>query len=288
MVPSAVNSKDLLLNADDLDSMWVFLRENYVIMMTPLVQGRNIDVQDPALRSLLHLKYLLLHTANDNWKALGITHREDRSENSPAKSVLLNERKPHSCFEAASGLCDPSLRLLIYIGQKAVASSSKADIGFLLSVTPPNRKGYRIFNIARKIMETIHVTFDELTGKMAPVHFSPGPAPIILMPGPISSGLVPNPPPTSPYVPPTNKELDILFQYMFDEYFETSTVDRLVPPALAAQASVNPTGPSVSTPIDQEAPSGSHSPSSSDHQSSNVHHGVAAEHSIEINPLCSS
>ncbi|GJW83409.1 putative serine/threonine-protein phosphatase 2A regulatory subunit B'' subunit TON2 [Tanacetum coccineum] len=33
---------DLLLNADDLDAMWVCLRENYVIMMTPLVQGRQL------------------------------------------------------------------------------------------------------------------------------------------------------------------------------------------------------------------------------------------------------
>ncbi|GJZ08348.1 retrovirus-related pol polyprotein from transposon TNT 1-94 [Tanacetum coccineum] len=134
-------------------------------------------------------------------------------------------------------------------------------------------------------METIHVTFDELTGQTAPVHFSPGPAPILLTPGPISSGLVPNPPPAAPYVPPTNKELEILFQPMFDEYFESSTVDRRVPPAPAAQAPVNPTGPSVSIPIDQEAPSGSHSPSSSDHQSSSVHQGVAAEHSFEVNPF---
>ncbi|GJS97218.1 putative ribonuclease H-like domain-containing protein [Tanacetum coccineum] len=162
---------------------------------------------------------------------------------------------------------------------------AKADIGFFVGYAP-NRKGYRIYNKrTRQIMETIHVTFDELTGQTAPVHFSPGPAPILLTPGPISSGLVPNPPPAAPYVPPTNKELEILFQPMFDEYFETSTVDRLVPPAPAAQAPVNPTGPSVSIPIDQEAPSGSHSPSSSDHQSSNVHHGVAAEHSVEINPF---
>ncbi|GKF09712.1 hypothetical protein Tco_0043936, partial [Tanacetum coccineum] len=61
-------------------------------------------------------------------------------------------------------------------------------------------------------METIHVTFDELTRQTALVLFSPGPAPILLTPGPISSGLVPNPPPTAPYVPPTNKELEILFQ----------------------------------------------------------------------------
>ncbi|GJR47682.1 retrovirus-related pol polyprotein from transposon TNT 1-94 [Tanacetum coccineum] len=64
---------------------------------------------------------------------------------------------------------------------------------------------------------------------------------------------------------------------MFDEYFEPSTVDRLVPPDPAAQAPVNPTGPSVSIPINQEAPSGSHSPSSSDHQSYLVQQGVAAE-----------
>ncbi|GJW69744.1 hypothetical protein Tco_0126661 [Tanacetum coccineum] len=64
----------------------------------------------------------------------------------------------------------------------------------------------------------------------------PGPAHNLLTPGPISSGLVPNPPP-APYVPPTNKELEILFQPMFDEYFETSTVDRQVPPSSCTQSS---------------------------------------------------
>ncbi|GKB17448.1 hypothetical protein Tco_0851371, partial [Tanacetum coccineum] len=115
-------------------------------------------------------------------------------------------------------------------------------------------------------METIHITFDELTGL----------------------GLVPNPPPAAPYVPPTNKELEILFQPMFDEYFESSMVDRLVPPTPTAQAPVNLTGPSVSIPIDQEALSGSHSPSSSDHQSSSVHQGAAAEHSFEVNPFAAT
>ncbi|GJZ33701.1 integrase, catalytic region, zinc finger, CCHC-type containing protein [Tanacetum coccineum] len=162
---------------------------------------------------------------------------------------------------------------------------AKADIGFFVGYKP-NWKGYRIYNKrTRQIMETIHVTFDELTGQTAHVLFSPGPAPILLTPGPISSGLVPNPPPAAPYVPPTNKELEILFQPMFDKYFESSTVDRRVPPAPATQAPVNPTGPSVSIPIDQEAPSGSHSPSSLDHQSSSIHIGVAAEQCIEVNPF---
>ncbi|GJT78534.1 retrovirus-related pol polyprotein from transposon TNT 1-94 [Tanacetum coccineum] len=65
-------------------------------------------------------------------------------------------------------------------------------------------------------------------------------------------------------------------------------VDRLVPPAPAAQAPVNPTGPSVSIPIDQEAPLGSHLPSYLDHQSSSVHQGVAAEHSFELNPFAAT
>nr|GFA69054.1 integrase, catalytic region, zinc finger, CCHC-type, peptidase aspartic, catalytic [Tanacetum cinerariifolium] len=54
-------------------------------------------------------------------------------------------------------------------------------------------KGYRIYNKrTRRIMETIHIQFDELTEPMAPVHLSTRPAPNFLMPGQISSGLVPN------------------------------------------------------------------------------------------------
>ncbi|GKB07743.1 retrovirus-related pol polyprotein from transposon TNT 1-94 [Tanacetum coccineum] len=127
---------------------------------------------------------------------------------------------------------------------------AKADIGFFVGYAP-NRKGYRIYNKrTRQIMETIHVTFDELTRQTALVHSSLGPTPNLLMHGRISLGLVPNPPPVAPYVPPTNKELEILFQPMFDEYFETSMVDHLVPPAPATQSPVNPIGPSVSIPID--------------------------------------
>ncbi|GKE04002.1 retrovirus-related pol polyprotein from transposon TNT 1-94, partial [Tanacetum coccineum] len=96
---------------------------------------------------------------------------------------------------------------------------AKADIGFFVCYTP-NKKGYRIYSKrTRQVMETIHVTFDELTGQTAHVHSILGPAPNLLMLGPISSGLVPNLTPAAPYVPPTYKELEILFQPMFDEYF---------------------------------------------------------------------
>ncbi|GKE84320.1 putative ribonuclease H-like domain-containing protein, partial [Tanacetum coccineum] len=77
---------------------------------------------------------------------------------------------------------------------------------------------------------------------MAPVHISPGPEPILLTPGQISSGLVPDSVPATPYVPPTNEDLEILFQPMFDEYLEPPNVERPVPPAPAIQVPVVSTG----------------------------------------------
>ncbi|GJY33016.1 retrovirus-related pol polyprotein from transposon TNT 1-94 [Tanacetum coccineum] len=135
-------------------------------------------------------------------------------------------------------------------------------------------------------METIHVQFDELTEQMAPVQLSTGPAPTFLTPGQISSRLVPNPVPAAPYVPPTNKELDILFQPMFDEYMEPHHVERPISPALAISVLVNSAGTPSSTTTDQDAPSPSHSPSSSALQSPSLHQGVAAESTIrEDNPF---
>ncbi|GKB03715.1 hypothetical protein Tco_0831858 [Tanacetum coccineum] len=119
---------------------------------------------------------------------------------------------------------------------------------------------------------------------MAPVQSSPGPAHNLLTPGPISSGLVPNSAPATPYVPPTNKELEMLFQPMFDEYFNPPGTRQDHIPNVA-QDPVIPTGPSVSIAIDLDAPSGSHTSSPLDHHSSSVHHGVAGEQYAEVNPF---
>nr|GEV86713.1 retrotransposon protein, putative, unclassified [Tanacetum cinerariifolium] len=67
-------------------------------------------------------------------------------------------------------------------------------------------------------METIHVDFDELT-TMASEQSSSGPALYEMTHTKISSGLVYNPPSTTPHVPPTKNDWDLLFQPMFDEYF---------------------------------------------------------------------
>ncbi|GJU09066.1 putative ribonuclease H-like domain-containing protein [Tanacetum coccineum] len=91
---------------------------------------------------------------------------------------------------------------------------AKADIGIFVGYAP-SRKGYRIYNKrTRRLMETIHVTFDEMHQKMAPVRLSSGPEPFIMTPGQLKSGLA-----------PTDKELEMLFQPMFDEYLEQSRVN---------------------------------------------------------------
>nr|GFA35000.1 hypothetical protein [Tanacetum cinerariifolium] len=67
----------------------------------------------------------------------------------------------------------------------------------------------------------------------APSRKGTGPALTFLSLGQISSGLVPNSVPATHYAPPTNKELEILFQPMFDEYLEPPQAKRPDSPAQA-------------------------------------------------------
>ncbi|GKF87675.1 hypothetical protein Tco_0258552, partial [Tanacetum coccineum] len=110
---------------------------------------------------------------------------------------------------------------------------AKADIGIFVGYAP-SRKGYRIYNKrTRRLMKTIHVTFDEMHQSMAPVRMSSGPEPFIMTPGQLKSRLS-----------PTDKELEMLFQPMFDECLEQSRVNEPVPSATKVNAQVVPPGTS--------------------------------------------
>ncbi|GJY93301.1 retrovirus-related pol polyprotein from transposon TNT 1-94 [Tanacetum coccineum] len=68
-----------------------------------------------------------------------------------------------------------------------------------------------------------------------------------MTPGTISSGLVQNPPSVIPYVPPTKNDWDLLFQLMFDEYFNPPpSVVSLVPIAAAPR----PADPTANPPFE--------------------------------------
>nr|GEU54019.1 copia protein [Tanacetum cinerariifolium] len=103
------------------------------------------------------------------------------------------------------------------------------------------------------------------------------------IPNSYPSGLVPDHVPAAPYIPPTNKDLEILFQPMFDEYLEPHNFKRPVPPTPAAQVPVVLASTPSSTTIDQDASSISYSPSSSIVQPSISHQGVAAGPTIKDN-----
>ncbi|GKG27516.1 hypothetical protein Tco_0405843, partial [Tanacetum coccineum] len=76
----------------------------------------------------------------------------------------------------------------------------KADIGIFNGYSPA-KKAFRIYNRrTRRIIETIHVDFNELAA-MASEHSSSGPTLHEMTPATISLGLVPNPPPSTPFVP---------------------------------------------------------------------------------------
>nr|GFC39320.1 ribonuclease H-like domain-containing protein [Tanacetum cinerariifolium] len=70
--------------------------------------------------------------------------------------------------------------------------------------------------IMKRIVETIHVDFDELTA-MASEQNSSGLVFNEMTPATISSGLVQKSSPSTPYVPPSRNDWDLLFRPMFDE-----------------------------------------------------------------------
>ncbi|GJX28890.1 hypothetical protein Tco_0236969 [Tanacetum coccineum] len=108
------------------------------------------------------------------------------------------------------------------------------------------------------------------------LNLSAGPGPQLMTPGTINSGLVQNIPSSTPAVPPTKIDWDLLFQPRFDEYFKPpSNVDHPVPTASTSSPS--------STTVDQDAPSTSTSQTTSKQQSSVIPQGVEVDfYDIEV------
>nr|GEU56441.1 integrase, catalytic region, zinc finger, CCHC-type, peptidase aspartic, catalytic [Tanacetum cinerariifolium] len=146
--------------------------------------------------------------------------------------------------------------------------NAKADIGIFVGYAPA-KKAFRIYNRkTQKIMETIHVTFDELT-TMASKQFGSGPRLQSLTSATTSPGLVPNPIPQQPCNPPNRDDWDRFFQPIFDEYFNPPTIDVSPIPVAAAPRAVDTTESPVSTSINLDAPSAS-IPSTQEHKHSPI------------------
>nr|GEV55765.1 hypothetical protein [Tanacetum cinerariifolium] len=165
----------------------------------------------------------------------------------------------------------------------------KANIGIFIGYAP-TKKAFQIYNRrTRRIIETIHVDFHELTA-MASDHSNSGPALHEMTPATISSGLVPNPPSSTPFVPPSRTDWDILFQPLFDELLTPSpSVDHPAPEIIALIPEVvvpklaASTGSPSSTTVDQDAPSPSNSQSTPKTQPPVIPNDVEEEnHDIKV------
>nr|GEV50186.1 retrovirus-related Pol polyprotein from transposon TNT 1-94 [Tanacetum cinerariifolium] len=110
-----------------------------------------------------------------------------------------------------------------------------------------------------------------------------------MTPATISSGLVQKPSSSTPYVPPSRNDWDLLFQPMFDELLNPPpSVDPQAPEVIAPIADVIPSvqaesiGSPSSTTVDQDAPSPSKSQTTPETQSSVIPQDVEEDiHDIE-------
>ncbi|GJU06790.1 retrovirus-related pol polyprotein from transposon TNT 1-94 [Tanacetum coccineum] len=107
---------------------------------------------------------------------------------------LLHDRKPDlSYLHVFGALCYPNND-----SEDLGKLQAKADIGIFIGYAP-KKKDYCIYNRhTRKIIETIHVDFDELT-TMAFEQLNSGPELQFMTPATSSSGLVTNPVPQQPF-----------------------------------------------------------------------------------------
>nr|GEY62806.1 integrase, catalytic region, zinc finger, CCHC-type, peptidase aspartic, catalytic [Tanacetum cinerariifolium] len=137
---------------------------------------------------------------------------------------------------------------------------AKGDIGFFIGYSADSC-AYRVYNRSKKkIMETINVSFDELSA-MAFEQRSLKPGLQSMTSGQISSRLdLTYAPSTITTQQPTEGELDLLFEAMYDDYIggQPSTAPRIVPAAQAHQFRQTPT---ASTSIADTAPTPTNSSS---------------------------
>ncbi|GJT61718.1 putative reverse transcriptase domain-containing protein [Tanacetum coccineum] len=118
---------------------------------------------------------------------------------------------------------------------------------------------------------------------MVSEQFGSRPRPKLLTLGTIRSGLVPNIPSSTPYIPPTKNDWEILFQPIFDEYLNPPPcIDPQVLAVIAPKPVVS-TGTPSSTTIDQDAPSSSTSQTTQETPPPVIPLGVEeADHDIEV------
>nr|GEX12375.1 hypothetical protein [Tanacetum cinerariifolium] len=141
-----------------------------------------------------------------------------------AKVAWESVRKPklEGGMEAVNTACYTQNRSLIRLRYNKTSyelmHDKKPDLSYLYvfgSMCYPTNDSEDL----RKLKAKEDIVFSLVTLLQRRLFFSSRPAPKVMTLETLSSGLVPNPIPQPPYVPPTKNDWDILFQPMFDEFF---------------------------------------------------------------------
>nr|GEY41435.1 hypothetical protein [Tanacetum cinerariifolium] len=185
---------------------------------------------------------------------MAITDNKNRNpeprETHVARKCNYKSLKPDLCYLHIFG----ALCYLTNDSENLSKLQAKADIGIFIGYSP-KKKDYHIYNrCTQRIIETIHVDFDELTA-MASEQSILEPALHEMTHATPSSGLVPNLPPPAPFIPPSRHERDLMFQPVFDEFFSPPASVASLVPVVEAPAHVESTGSPSSTLVNQDAPS---------------------------------
>nr|GEW36833.1 hypothetical protein [Tanacetum cinerariifolium] len=221
------------------------------------------------------LDLVILDPRNKNNRESYIYYLKHTMEQAAILREIVEQAKSLNPLDSASyTACKyvmPIQELLDYVREmcpdihKPSKLQDKFDIGIFIGYAP-KKKAYRIYNRhTRRIIETIHVDFDELTA-MASEQSSLEPVLHEMTLATPSSGLVPNPTPPLPFVSPLRKEYDLVFQPVFDKFFSPPT--SLVSPSLVIDAPVHDvsTDSPSSTIVEQDTPSSSNSQTTSQSQ----------------------
>ncbi|GKE14268.1 retrovirus-related pol polyprotein from transposon TNT 1-94 [Tanacetum coccineum] len=274
MCVASVNGKRyILIIVDDYSRFtWVkFLASkdeapDFIIKFLKMIQVRlNATVRD--IRTNNGTEFVN-QTLRDYYEQVGISYETSVAQTPQQNGVV--ERQNSTLVEVARtiALCYPNND-----SENLGKLQAKVDIGIFIGYAH-KKKAYCIYNrLTQKIIETIHVDFDELTAK-ASEQLGSGPRLQCMTPAIPSSGLVPNPPPSAPFVPPSRHEWDLVFQPVFDEFFSPPASVASPVPVVKAPAPVKLTGTPSSTVVDQDAPSPktvSEESSSTDVIHTNVH-----------------
>ncbi|GJW47524.1 putative ribonuclease H-like domain-containing protein [Tanacetum coccineum] len=247
-------------------------------------------------------------TLREYYEKVGISH-ETSVARSPQQNGVV-ERRNRTLIEAARTMLIYA-KALLFLWAEAVATAcytqNRSIIRLRHGKTPyellhdklPDLSFFYVFGALcyptndsenlGKLQPKADIDFDELTA-MASKHSSLEPALHKMTPATISLGLMPNHPPSTPFVPPSRTDWDILFQLLFDELLSPpSSVDRPAPEVIAPIAEVVAPEPAASTgspsltTVDQDASLPSNSQTTPETQSLIISNDVEEEnHDLDV------